>query len=291
MSERASTQRDALWLVLSALALAGAFVALEAARSKGDTRRPVARAIRREATNKDLVVVVDEAPELVAMVRPTPSLWGVPPLTDLVGVRRLYALAPTEAALAPLFARLGPAAPYRGDARVRRWDVANAHLGRVVFNVLDALGDKVAAHRTGGVDAGPCPSDGVHLACHGPPWNTIVVEPHHFDGAELRCVFAHPQADGALVLEVNDLPPAHALSGVIGIDDAGYHAAAAAVNARVEVRPVGRPVITRALVAPNRHGVTPWRIDVPHVGASASITVTTENAGARQFCFTLVATE
>ena len=282
---------DGIWLALSVVALAGSFAALDLARSKGDTRRSVARAIRRESTRKDLVVVVDEAPELVAMVRPTPSLWGMPPLGDLTGVRRLYALAPTEAGLAPFFARLGPAAPFRGDVRVRRWDLADQHLGRVVFDALEAVGDKLQAHRDGGADAGPCPADAGHLACHGPPWNTVEVQSHHFEGAELRCVFAHPQADGTLVLEFNGLPPAHAIGGIIGIDDTGYHANAAAVNARVEYRATGAPPITREFVAPNKHGVTPWRIQVPHAPATATIRVTTANAGARQFCFTLVATE
>ena len=287
----ARTLRDALWLGLSVIALAGSFAALEYARSKGDTRRSLARAIRRETTRKDLVVVVDEAPELVAMVRPTPSLWGVPPLADLTGVRRLYAMAPTEAGLTPFFARLGPAMPYRGDARVRRWDVTDAHLGREVFTALESIGDKIQAHRDGGVDAGPCPAEGERLACHGPPWNTVEVQAHHFEGAELRCVFAHPQADGALVLEFNDLPPARSVMGVVGIDDAGYHEGAAEVRARLSYRPTGAAAITRELVAPNRHGVTPWRIEVPHAAASATLTVTTANAGARQFCFTFVATE
>ncbi len=291
MSEGGRTLRDALWLGLSVVALAGSFVALEAARSKGDTRRSVARAIRREASNKDLVIVADEAPELVALVRPTPSLWGVPPLGDLAGVRRLYAMAPTEAGLTPFFARLGPATPYRGDARVRRWEVTDGHLGRVVFNALESIGDKIQAHRDGGADGGPCPAEGDHLACHGPPWNTVEVQAHHFEGAELRCVFAHPQADGALVLEFGDLPPARSLAGVVGIDDAGYHANAADVRARLVYRPAGSAMITRELVAPNRHGVTPWRIEVPRAAASATLTITTANAGARQFCFTFVATE
>ncbi len=282
---------DGVWLALSIVALAGAFGALDLARSKGDTRRPIARAIRRESSRKDIVVVVDEAPELVAMVRPTPSLWGTAPLGDLTGVRRLYALAPTEAGLAPFFARLGPAAPFRGDVRVRRWDLADAHLGRVLFNALESVGEKLQAHRDGGADAGPCPADSGHLACHGPPWNTVEVQPHHFEGAELRCVFAHPQADGALMLEFSDLPPARAISGIIGIDDTGYHPNAAAVNARIEYRAAGAPTVTRELVAPNRHGVTPWRIQVPRAPATATIRVTTANAGARQFCFTLVATE
>lgn len=282
---------DGVWLALSVAALAGSFATLEYARGKGDTRRALARAIRRESTRRDVVIVTDEAPELVALVRPTPSLWGVPPLGDLSGVRRLYALAPNEAALTPFFARLGPAEPFHGDARVRRWDVSDAHLGRVVFNALDSVGDKLQAHREGGADDGPCPADSGHLACHGPPWNTVEVQTHHFDGAELRCVFAHPQADGALVLALNDLPPAHAISGVVGIDDTGYHATAAAVNVRVEYHASGAAPITRELVAPNKHGVTAWRIPVPHAPATATIRLTTANAGARQFCFTLVATE
>ncbi len=285
------TLRELGALAASIVALAGAFAALEAARAKGDPRRATARAIRREASSKDLVIVADEAPELVALVRPVPGLWGVPPLGDLTGVRRLYAMAPGEAALLPFFARLGPAAPFRGDARVRRWDVADAHLGRVVFNALDAIGTGVQARREGGVDEGPCPPEGGQLMCQGAPWNHVGIEAHHFEGVELRCVFAHPQADGRLVLELSNIPPARAVVGVMGIDDAGYHPGGAPVNARVEYRAEGSAPVVREYVAQNRRGATPWRIDVPHRPAAATITVTTANAGARQFCFTFAATE
>lgn len=285
------TARDLGWLALAIVALAGAFAALEAARAKGDTRRAMARVIRREASTKDIAIVADEAPELVALMRPVPSLWGVPPLTDLAGVRRVYALAPSEAALLPFFARLGPAEPFHGEARVRRWDVASGHLARPVFDALDGLGTTMTASRMGGVDDGPCPADAGRLACKGAPWNHVVVEPHHFDGVEQRCVFAHPQADGRLVIELTGIPPAHAVVGVMGIDDAGFHPNGAPVNVRVEYRAEGSAPVVRAFVTPNRRGVVPFRIDVPHRPATATLAITTANAGARQFCFTLTATE
>ncbi len=285
------TARELGWLALALVALAGAFAALEAARAKGDTRRALARVIRREASTRDVAIVVDEAPELVALMRPVPSLWGVPPLSDLAGVRRVYALAPGAAALLPFFARLGPAEPFHGDARVRRWEVAGGHLGRPVFDALEAVGTHVTAAREGGVDGGECPFDGGRLACKGAPWNHVVAEPHRFDGVEQRCVFAHPQADGRLVISLARIPAARAVVGVMGIDDAGYHPNGAPVNVRVEYRAEGSPPVVRELVTPNRRGVVPWRIDVAHRPATATLTITTADAGARQFCFTLTATE
>lgn len=291
MSDRPTTMRDLAWLAASVLALAGSFAVLEAARAKGDTRRALARVIRRESTARDLVVVVDEAPELVAMVRPTPALWGVPPLDDLTGVQRLYVLAPRESSLGPFYARLGAAEPFHGDLRVRRWDIAAGHLSRVTWNALDALGDGVSARREGGVDNGPCPPDAGRLVCHGPPWNSLVAEAHHFDGVEQRCIFAHPQADGALIVDFANLPPARALVGTYGIDDGGYHPEGSPVDLRFEVLLEGAPPLVRTMAATNRKGLTPFRIDLPARPARATMRVTTANAGARQFCFTLLATE
>lgn len=294
MTDRASTPwvtyREVAALALATLALGGSLVALERARRKADPRRAVAQAIRREASPKDLALVLDESPELVAIMRPVPALWGAASLADLAGVRRLYVLAPTEVALAPVFARMGPAAPFHGEARARRWDVADGHLGRVVFDINESLLTAVRARREGGADEGPCPVEENRLVCRGPGWNPVLSEVHHFDGAEVRCVYAHPQADGRLVLEVSSIPAARALVGIVGVDDAGFFPTGADVTARLVYRPEGQPEVTRDLVAHNRRGVTPWRVEVPAKPATATITITTPNAGARQFCFTLSAT-
>ena len=86
--------RDAVGVLVGLIALGGAWWTLERAREKTDPRRAVVRAIRREAGPRDLVVVVDEAPELVAMASPVPALWGLPQMDDVHGVRRVYGVAP-----------------------------------------------------------------------------------------------------------------------------------------------------------------------------------------------------
>jgi hypothetical protein len=288
---KASTRRELTAFALALFALVGALMLLEYARRRGDSRRSIAQAIAREGSRKDLLIVLDEAPELVALARPVPAVWGLPTLGDLSGIRRLYGLASTEAPLGHLFARLGPAEPFRGEARARRWDITARHLSRVVFNANDVLGTQLQARREGGVDDGPCPFVDGHLTCHGPPWNHVMVDAHHFDGIELRCVYGHPQADGRLILELTSIPPARAVVGAVGIDDGGYHPTGADVTAHVEYRAEESPPVVADVVARNRRGLTPWRIEVPERVASATITITTPNAGARQFCFTFLATQ
>ncbi len=283
----APTRGEFLALASSALALGLAWWGLGAARRAADPRGALVRQFRREAGAHDLLIITDEAPELVTEAAPLAALWGVVALQDLSGIRKLYVLAPTEPALAPYLARLGPGRP-RG-ASAMAWDLDGT--ARVVFDATAEVGTRVGAHRDGGLDAGPCPPDGGALRCHGPPWNHVRVEPHHFAGVELSCVFGHPQADGRLVIELTGIPSARALVGAVGIDDAGFFPTGAAVTMRVEYRAEGRPVVSTDVVAPNRRGVTPWRLDVPPAPASATLTITTPDAGARQFCFTLQATD
>lgn len=283
--------RDALGLLVGLLALGGAWWALERTRDHTDPRRGVVRAIRREAGLRDLVVLTDEAPELVALASPVPALWGVPQMDDLRGVRRVYGVAPQAPGLAPLVGRFGLGATVDREGRAARWEVAGHHLGRVVFDATRELGARVTAERVGGADSGPCPPEAGVLACHGPEWNRVRAEPHRFDGGELRCVYAHPQTDGTLTFRFADLPPARALVGAVGIDDAGWFAGGAAVTAHLTLRLEGHAELARDVLAVNRKGVTGYRIELPYARGEATMTVTTPDAGARQFCYTFVLTE
>lgn len=285
------TLREVFALVLAGAALAGSLVMLERTHRKAEPRRELAQAIRREASDRDIAIVVDESPELVDVLKPIPAVWGIPPITDLTGVRRIYGMATSAAALTPFFMRLGPAAPFHGDARVRRWEVASGHLNRAIFQAADAIGSHLQARREGGAPDGPCPLEGDHLACHGEAYLHVAAVPLHFDGVDMRCIFAHPHDGGRLVLELSDLPPAHAILGVVGIDDGGVFPQGVPVTMRVEYRAAGAPVVAGDVVAPNRRGVTPWRFDVAHQPASATLTVMAPNTGARQFCFTLTSVE
>gem|GEM_PF-1599838 len=283
--------RDALGVLVALAALGGSWWALERAREKTDPRRAVVRMIRREAGPRDLVVVTDEAPELVAMASPVPALWGVPQMDDLHGVRRVYGVAPTASALAPLLGRFGTGSTVDREGRALRWEIAAQHLGRVVFDASHELGARVTAERVGGADNGPCPLEGAVLGCHGPEWNRVRAEPHRFDGAELRCIYAHPQTDGTLTFRFTGLPPARALVGAVGIDDAGWFPAGAVVTANITLRLEGHGEIVREVRAVNRKGVTGYRFELPHSPGEATMTVTTPDAGARQFCFTFVLAE
>lgn len=279
-------------MVLAGLtALGGAWRALDWARGRSDPRRAVVSQVRREAGARDLIVLTDEAPELVALASPVAAVWGSVALDDLHGVRRLYGIAPAEAQLATLIGRFGPGAVLGPGARARRWDLPAEHTGRVVFDVATALSDRVTAHRDGGEDAGPCPFANGRLVCHGPDWNQLRVETHRFDGGDMACLYAHPHPDGTLVVELNGVPPARALVGAFGIDDAGYFPAGTDVTLALVWRAEGHPEATHTLVARNRKGVTGYRFEVPHAAARATLTISTPNAGARQFCFTLRATE
>lgn len=283
--------RDAVGVLLGALALGVAWTMLDGAREKTDPRRGVVRAIRREAGRTDLVVVADEAPELVALAAPVPALWGVPAMDDLRGVRRVYGVAPSPPGLTSLVGRFGAGAPVDREGRAMRWDVAANHLGHVVFDATRELGARVTAERVGGADNGPCPLEGAQLACHGPEWNRLRAENHRFDGGDLRCVYAHPQSDGTLTLHLADLPPARVLVGAVGVDDAGYFPGGAVVTARIALRLEGQPEVVHEVRAVNRRGVVGYRFPLTPARGEATMTVTTPDAGARQFCFTLSLTE
>lgn len=283
--------RDFVALALGAAALAGSMALLAHIRRRTDPRPSIVRAIRREAGPRDLLVVTDDSPELLALMHPYPALWGVPPMPDLTGVRRVYGLAPTAAALAPLWARFGPAAPFHGEPRARRWDVADRGLSRVVYQATEVLGTLLQARREGGDVEGPCPFTGDRLACNGDPFLHVLVAPLHFEGTELRCVFAHPHEGGRLRIELSNIPPSRALVGVYGLDDAAIFPEGAPVTMHLALRGEKSPPFERTFTAENRRGLTPYRIDVDGFTGSATITVSAPHVGARSFCFTLTATQ
>ncbi|MFO0602976.1 MAG: hypothetical protein U0324_07365 [Polyangiales bacterium] len=287
---RAFPPRDFVALALGAAALAGSMALLDRVRRRTDPRPAAVRSIRGEAGPRDLLVVTDDSPELLARMEPYPALWGVPPMPDLTGVRRVYGVAPTAGALAPLFARFGPAAPFRGEALARRWDVADRGLARVVYQATEALGTTLQARREGGTAEGPCPPAGDRLACNGEPYHQVVIAPLHFEGVEQRCVFAHPHEGGPLVLELSNIPPSRAIVGVYGLDDAAIFPEGAPVTMRVALRTEKGAGPERTFVAQNRRGLTPYRIDLRDFAGSATVTVAAPRVGARSFCFTLTAT-
>jgi hypothetical protein len=89
------TAGDVLALAAAVIALGASWELLERARASTDPRRPMVRAVRAEATARDLVLVAEESPETLDALAPLPAVWGVPPLDDLQGVRRVYALGGT----------------------------------------------------------------------------------------------------------------------------------------------------------------------------------------------------
>ncbi|MBL8603958.1 MAG: hypothetical protein JNK72_18670 [Myxococcales bacterium] len=293
MSERDSAiGRDLVGVALAVVTLLGAMKTLDWALAKSDPRRAMVGRMRREAGPRDLLVITDEAPELVAAAAPMAAVWGGINTDDLGPVRRVYGLGNTVAALAPLLGRFGPGQTLYGDGRAVMWELATIHGARVVFDANLGVGTRITAQREGGADAGPCPYDGTaRLVCNGPDWNQPRVEEHHFDGVALTCLYAHPQADGRLVFTFTDIAPARAVMGAFGIDDAGIFPGGADVTAEVIWQPEGRPRVRQVLVAHNVKGVTPYRFEVPRAAARATVSITTPNAGARQFCFTLRATE
>ncbi len=278
--------RDVAAVALGLVALAGAAWTLERAREKTDPRRAAVRAIRREAGPTDLVLVTDEAPELVALASPVPAVWGPVDAADLRGVRRVYGVAPSAAGLAPLLGRFGPGEPVGTGGFAMRWEAAERHVAHVLFDATHEIGARVTAERVGGHDNGPCPLQGAMLGCHGDEWNRVRAEAHRFDGAEMRCVYAHPQSDGRLVVHLANLPGGRAIVGAVGIDDAGYFPGGATVRAHFVVRALDQTEVLRDVDAVSRRGVAPYRIDLTKPPVDATVTVTTPNAGARQFCFT-----
>lgn len=293
MSSRrpAVTLRELGLVALAALSLGASALALQTVRDRSDPRRALARRVRSSATPRDLAVFTDEAPDLVALMRPVPAVYGSPPLHDLRPFERLWVMADRPAATAPYLARFGPGEAVDGEGKSIRWDLARAGLSRVVWDAASELGRTVQAARDGGEDAGPCPFANGRLVCHGPDWNQPRAEAHRFDGVEVRCLYSHPQADGALVYTMGPIPAGRAVVGAVGIDDAGFFPTGADVTMAVRWQPEGHPAVERTVVARNRKGMTAWSLTAPSAPASATVRITTPNAGARQFCFTLVVTE
>ena len=280
------------WLALgaAALALAVGARALQWGIDKGDPRRTILRHIRAEADPRhDVVVVSDEAPELVAAVSPVPAVWGAPPLRDLTGFRRLYVVANAEGPLGPYEARLGRPTSIVG-ANALRWDLDG--LRNVHFDITNELLDHVTARREGGRFEGPCPRLGTVMHCNSTDdWNHPRVDDHAIGSTPVHCLFAHPQEQSRLIFEAN-IPSARWLVGIVGMDDHAFFVGGYPVENHITFTPSdGGPAVQTEVVAPSRLGPTPYRIALGGHPGHLKFSITTANAGARQYCFTAVATD
>lgn len=281
------TPGDIAAMAAGMIALGAAWSLLDRARAATDPRRALVQAVRAEATAQDLVLVADESAEALGALAPLPSLWGVPPMDDLTGVRRVYGMGGTVGALGPLYARFGPGRALDAAGRAIAWDLAAQRVTRVTYDANLAFLDRVNARREGGGDEGPCPREGLQLHCKGPEWNHLRVEPHMFDGAPVICLYAHPHADGALVIVFEQVPASRALVGTLGIDDVAIFPEGTSVNAEVLFTPVEGAPVQRTLVAPNRRGVTPYRIELPEHPGTVVWRISSPNISSRQLCFTM----
>jgi hypothetical protein len=282
-------------LIALGAAIVSAFVAWRVFQwglDRGDPRRAVLRAIRNDANAAhDIVIVPEDAREISDQLAPLATVPGnASTLNDLSGFRRLYVIARGPEGFVPYEARLGTATR-SFDTAARSWDLAG--IANVRFDITAELADHVHASRDGGVTNGPCVRDGAILHCHSPDdWNHLRVEEHPIGGTMVRCLFAHPQADSRLVIEVPDLPPARFLVGIYGIDDRGYSPAGAPVRNQLHFEPRGGgPAIERELLAVNKRGENAYRVDLGNRAGALRFTITTPNAGARQYCFTAFATQ
>ena len=258
---------------------------------KGDPRRTLARRIRAEADPAhDMVIIADEAPEIVAALAPVPAVWGTPPIRDLGGFRRLYVLSHGEGPLSPYEARLGTPTSTLAPNAVR-WDLDG--LRNIHFDITTDALDHATARREGGRFAGPCPRVGNQFHCNSTDdWNHPRVDEHPLGGVSVRCLFSHPQENSQLIYEIENLPRSRFLVGVVGLDDRVYFPAGSPVNNHITFTPSdGAPVIEADANAPNRVGATPYRIALGGHPGRLRFAISTPNAGARSYCFTAVATD
>lgn len=281
------TPGDVAALAAAVIALSGAWTALDRVRARTDPRRALVSVVRAEATAKDLVIVADEGPEILRALAPLPAMWGVAPMDDLSGVRRVYGMGGTVGALGPLYARFGTGRALDPAGRAVAWDLAAQRVTRVTYDANVAFNDRVNARREGGGDAGECPREGAQLACKGPEWHRLRVEPHMFDGAPVTCLYAHPHADGTLVIVFEQVPASRALVGTVGIDDVAFFPEGTPVQAEVLFSPTQGEPVRRTLVAPNRKGVTPYRIELPEHPGTVVWRISSPNIASRQLCFTM----
>ena len=173
------------------------------------------------------------------------------------------------------------------QGRALSWDLAAQSLSRVTYDANLAFLNRMAARREGGADAGDCPRDGLRMTCKGPEWNHLRVEPHAFDSALVPCVYAHPHEGGDLVISFEQVPASRALVGTVGIDDVAWFPTGTPVNISVRFAPAEGAAVERTLVAPNRRGVTPYRIEVPDKPGVVVWRISSPNISSRQLCFTM----
>lgn len=284
------TAWDLVALAAGVVALGASWELLDRARGSTDPRRALVRAVRSEATERDMVFVAEESPETLESLAPIPSLWGMAPTDNLEGVRRVYAMAGTAGGLGPYLARFGPGRSLDAAGRAVVWELSAQRLSWVTYDANLALMDRAAARREGGEDGGECPREGARLQCKGPEWNHIRAEPHTFDGVPFPCVYAHPHAGGELVISFERVPASRVLVGTIGIDDVAFFPTGAPVNITLRFVPNEGAAVERTLVATNRKGVTPYRMEIPDRPGVALWRISSPNIASRQLCFTMRAT-
>ncbi len=285
------TRREWIALAAAAFALMLGVRAMRWGIDKGDPRRALVRRIRAEADPaRDIVIVTDEAPELVAAVAPVPAVWGAQSMHDVGAFRRLYVVANAQGPIGPYEARLGRPTATLGP-NVVSWTLDG--LRTVRFDLTAELLDHTTARREGGRFDGPCPRVGNVLRCNSTDdWNHPHVAEHTMAGVAVRCVHAHPQDQSALIFETHAIPSAQWLVGMVGMNDHAINATGASVENHVTFTPTdGGPVIVTDIIAPNRAGATPYRLALGGHPGTLRFSITTANAGARQYCFTAVATE
>jgi hypothetical protein len=94
------TAGDVLALAAAAIALGASWEILERARASTDPRRPMVRAVRAEATARDLVLVAEESPETLDALAPLPAIRFARELIG-AGIRMLLAETRLEQIIVP----------------------------------------------------------------------------------------------------------------------------------------------------------------------------------------------
>lgn len=288
--------KELIALGCALIAFAGAGAALQRASSRGNGRAEGLRRVLREADpRRDVLFLGDDAPDVVSSAGALPVVANATAtaLGDLAGFRRAYTVLADGTTTLPwgLAVRLGTPtrAVESGDA-AREWELVGRHTPRLDF-VAEFL-SRGRVRREGGRFDGPCVSDGLQFRCNSPDaWNHARVEPRLVDGVQVQCIFAHPQADSTLVIELPNTPPAQNVVGAMALDDTAVFPNGAEVLNAIRFDPAdGTAPSTLVAHMPNRRGPEPYRLSLGGRPGTLSFRITTANAGARVYCFTALLT-
>lgn len=274
------------------LALAGASAALERAMARGNGRAAAFARLRSAVDPKhDVVLLADDALDIVRAAGATPVVPSVGVPGDLTGFRRAFTVLADGTSTLPwgLAVRLGsPTQPSTDASRV--WQLDGMH--GVTLDLVRDLMSRARVRREGGVFDGVCNSDGAQFRCNSPdPWNHVRVEPRLVDGQQVQCIFAHPQAGSTLVIEVPSVPASRAVVGAAALDDTAVFPGGADVLNEIRFEPDGGgPSRATLLRRTNNRGPEPYRLTLDERPGTLSFRITTANAGARVYCFTALFT-